>query len=247
MSKPHVAVVLPDIHVPWHNKKLLPKIGHLLRDLRPQQLVLSGDFLDLFTLSRHNEGSLVKLGELTLSREYQVGNEVLDMLAVPSACKKHYLFGNHEDHYRRFLAHGDSGKLGNELAGPAEGLRLAERGFEVKDDWMNDSVAIGTHLEVIHGVYTNDHCSKKHLEAWGNSIIFGHSHRFGSYVNGKRGGYNIGFLGDINSPGFSYAPRCTRNRWVNGFAVVYTLDDGSFLVNAVQCWNDKFVFGGKVY
>jgi hypothetical protein len=38
-----------------------------------------------------------------------------------------------------------------------------------------------------------------------------------------------------------------RVKWVNGFAVVHTLPDGDFIPMPVQCWNNQFTFGGKVY
>lgn len=245
--RPHITLIIPDVHVPFHNSKLVQRVARLNRDLRPDHIVFSGDFLDLHSLSRHNKGSLGKLRGLTLSQEYAAGREVLDGLLGWRAGKRTYLFGNHEDNYLRHLADGDNAKVGGELLGPTEGLRLRERGFRVLTNWMEDSVKIGPHLEVVHGTYTCVHSAKKHLDEFESSVMFGHTHRFQSYVTQKRGAYNIGFLGDINSEGFFYAPRAQRQKWVNGFAVVYTMDDGSFIPVCVQCWNGRFVFNGKVY
>lgn len=247
---PHTTIILPDVHVPFHDANLVAKVCKLIRDIKPQCLVLSGDFMDLFTLSRHAAGSIAKLRGLTLSQEYRAGREVITGIAAgakhSAAGAMHYLYGNHEDRYLRFMADGDAGKLGEELTSPEDGLRIRDL-FHVHTDWQNDSIQIGAHLEVIHGTYLNDHAAKKHLDNFAGSVVFGHSHRFQTYVNGKRGAYNIGFLGDRDSIGFSYAPRWTRSKWVNGFAVVYTMDNGDFLVNAVQCWGGKFVFNGRVY
>jgi hypothetical protein len=164
-----------------------------------------------------------------------------------SRCKKDALYGNHEARALAFLEEDDNGKLGEELKQPDEALRLEERGFSVHRDWKEDSVKVGPYLEVIHGVYLGDNTAKKHLTEVQGSCVFGHSHRVQSYVSGKRGAYNIGHLGDSDSDGFRYMNRWSRQRWVNAFAVINLLDDGSFLVNTVNCWKNRFVLNGKAY
>ena len=241
-------VILPDVHVPFHNKKLLNKVCKALLDLKPQGLVLSGDFLDLYTLSRHNAGSLQKLRHLTLTEEYKRGNQVLDQILL--ACKSqelHYLWGNHEDNYLRYLQTDDNAKVGSALLSPTEALRLRERGFRVYENWKEDSVLLGSHLEVIHGVYTCKHPSFKHLEDFEGSVVFGHTHKLSSYMTGKREAHNIGFLGDIDSLGFHYAAKAVRRKWRNGFALVNILDDGDFIVTPVSVWQNRFYLNGVLY
>ncbi len=248
MGRPHVAMVIPDVHVPFHHEKLLQRVTKLYHDLRPDQLVFAGDFLDMYSLSRHNAGSLGKLKGLTLSDEYEAGRRAISgFLGGRRGCDKTYLYGNHCDFYFRHLQAGDNAKVGAGLPSPAEGLRLRENGFTVLENWMEDSVKVGPHLEVVHGLYTCVHSAKKHLDEFESSVMFGHTHRFQSYVTQKRGAYNIGFLGDPKSVGFSYAPKAQRLKWVNGFAVVYTMDDGSFVPVCIQCWNGRFVFNGRTY
>lgn len=247
MPRPHVTLIIPDVHVPFHNDKLVNRVARLCGDIAPDHLVFSGDFLDLHSLSRHNRGSLQRLKGLTLSGEYNAGLSVIDRFLGRKRGQRTYLYGNHEDSYLRHLQDGDNSKVGAELRSPEEGLRLRERGFNVLTNWMEDSVRVGPHLEVVHGLYTCVHSAKKHLDEFESSVMFGHTHRFQSYVTQKRGSYNIGFLGDPSSPGFGYAPKAQRLKWVNGFAVVYTLDDGSFVPVCVQCWNGRFIFNGKLY
>lgn len=257
MKRPHVTLIIPDVHAPFHNANLVTRVAALNHDLRPDHLVFSGDFLDLHSLSRHNRGSLQKLKGLDLSTEYKIGRRVMDQFwrRTPKRCT--YLYGNHEDNYLRHLADGDNAKVGAELGAPEDALGLCggDRGrgsrggarVEVLRHWMEDSVKVGPHLEVVHGIYTCVHSAKKHLDEYESSVMFGHTHRFQSYVTQKRGAYNIGFLGDPASEGFSYAPKAQRQKWVNGFAVVYTMDDGSFVPLCIQCWNGRFVFNGKTY
>jgi len=250
MKKRHQTfLVLPDVHVPFQNDRLIEKICKLAVDIRPDGVVFLGDFLDLFSLSKYAEDSLYQLRDVTLTEEYTIGRKVLKtfLSAIPRGARKVYLYGNHEDRFFRELEKKDHAKYGKELTSPEEALRLAEQKFEVVTDWKSGSVLLGSHLELIHGTFHGVHCAKSHLDALEGSVMMGHSHRFQIYVTGRRGSYNIGFLGDKASDGFAYAPRAVRQKWVNGFAVVYVLDDGSFLPSCVQCWNDSFVFNGKLY
>ena len=68
-------IVLTDVHRQFHNKviwgKVLRLINHMGTDLHG--IVLGGDYLDLFTLSSHNAGSMGALTGMTLQDEYLDG------------------------------------------------------------------------------------------------------------------------------------------------------------------------------
>lgn len=247
--RPYAALITPDVHVPWHNKTLLRKICRLSIHEKIDELDIPGDFSDMNSLNSHQRGSLLKLKTTTLTEEYKQGNELLDGLcaSVGKKAKKRFIYGNHEARYFGWLEDGDNAKVGEELTSPEEGLRLRERGFDVQTNWKDDSVKLGKYLELCHGNKTGKHTAAAALEDFEGSVIFGHSHRFQIYVTGKRAAYNIGFLGDKDSGGFNYMAASGRRKWVNGFAMVYILDDGSYRVVPVQCYNDSFVFNGRVY
>lgn len=242
-------LVLPDVHAPFHDEKLLTKICRYIKDSKPDGFVLLGDFLDLYSLSRWNQNSLYKLKDLTLTIEYDSGIKTIQLLemALPKGIEKHFLYGNHEDRFERFLQEGDTAKIGNELRRPEEALRLKERGYEVHRDWRDDAVRLGEHLDVVHGLYAPINAAKKHADEFQGSVIFGHTHRFGAYVDGKRGAYNIGCLVDRDSIGFRYEPRVKRLKWIQGFAEVNIASTGEFWVNMVQVWNGGFIANGKLY
>ncbi len=242
-------LVLPDIHSPWEHKKLLRKICQLMVDVPFTGLVISGDFLDNFSIASHNKGSLGKLRSFDLSDEYRWGNDLLDNLlsAGRKTTKRHFIYGNHEDRYFRWIEDGDNAKVGKALGSPTTALRLIERGFKVKESWKDDSVRLGSSLEVIHGQYCGLNPVRKHLDVYDGSVMFGHTHAYSCHVRGKRGGYNIGYLGDPSSRGFHYEPLANRKKWTNAFAVVTVLDDGSFLPHPIQCWRGRFLFSGKLY
>ena len=247
-------LVLPDVHRPFHNKILWDKIIKYISDNKQNiyGIVLSGDYLDLFTLGSYNENSLKNLTGITLESEYDDGIKGLDELdnalgKYKKSCKKYFLYGNHEDRYFREVAKGDNAKYGNSLLSPTEALRLRERGYEVKENWKDDFFTLGSYLDVIHGFYCGIHTAKKHLDMTHKSVMFGHTHRVQMYRHGDKAAYNIGWLGDVKNKVYNYMQRFQKDLWANGFAEVYINDDGNYYVNQISIYNDCFFINGKMY
>lgn len=242
-------IILPDLHVPFHDKKLWQKVLSFVDYAQPYGVVLLGDFLDLYSLGSYNADSVSLLRDIDLGDEYGAGRDVLLQLELvtKNVTKKVYLYGNHEDRYWRELERGDRGKYGGSLLSPTEALRLRERGYHVEESWKQGVYKIGEHLELIHGHYTPVHAAKKHLDEFQGSVVFGHTHRFQSFVEGKRGSWNIGFLGDPESKGFLYRPRSSRGKWTQGFAWVLIDDEGRHYVNPIQAWAGQFVAADRIW
>jgi UDP-2,3-diacylglucosamine pyrophosphatase LpxH len=248
VSRPCSYLIINDLHIPFHRKKLVTKVCKLIYDIRPDNLVIAGDFGDYYSVSRHNAGSLGKLSGITLGSEYAQQNRVLDDLqsVLKRGCGKFMLAGNHEDSAYRWLAHEDNAKVAGAFRVPEEALRLRERGYHYQSNWKEASVDIGP-LQIVHGEYCSQHCAHKHLLEYEGSVMHGHTHRTQSYVTGKRGAWSIGGLGDWHHEAFGYATASQRRRWTNAFALVHKFEDNSFLPNVIPVWNDRFVWAGKLY
>lgn len=236
-------------HVPAHNKYLMDGMLELAKDLG-KDLVgfhLAGDFLDMASISRHSKGTQ---STITLTQEYNAGNKVLDAVrdAVNPDADLTYIWGNHEDWYNQHMAKIDNAKLGKGvIKSPTEALRLHERGFHVYENWKEDSITLGRHLDVMHGVYCNVHAAKKHIDTFRRSVMFVHTHRMQTFIEGDTAGFNIGFMGDLNSPAFGYAPRAMKSKWNNGFAIVHIDSNGRFFVTPILAFDDCFYYRGKRY
>lgn len=251
MARHQRTVILPDVHSPFENKPLMKRVCQFLHDERPDQLILPGDFLDLFTLSKYSAGSYKQIFDsgLTTEKEYELGAKLIRQIedAVGKKCKKKFLYGNHCHRFHSWMETGDNGKLGKKtVMSPEVGLGIADT-WEIKTNWQQDYFLLGKHFEVLHGVYLCTHAAKKHLDELQGSCAFGHSHKIQTYVSGVRAAYNIGWLGDAESKGFFYAPRSTRQRWTNGFAQVRVDDNGDFRCEVIQCYRDSFYANGKFY
>lgn len=244
-------LILPDVHRPFHNKTLWSKVINLISDMGGTLygINLSGDYLDLYTLGSYNAESLGLLQGIDLEYEYLDGLKGIKEIeaAAGKNIKKQFLFGNHEDRYFREMNKKDNAKYGGALKNPIEALELHDRGWDVKTNWKDDYFTLGEHLDIIHGVYTNIHCAKKHLDMTGHSCMFGHSHRIQSFNSGNRAAYNIGTLADISNKAFNYMPRFQKNVWANGFAIVNIDDNGNFFAEQINVWDNKFIANGKIY
>jgi len=249
LGRPAIYYFLPDMHVPFHRKPLWRRILQAVRDMRPEGVILGGDFLDMYSLGKYHADSVYYLRDITLEDEYRAGRLVLHELesVLPRGCRRVYLYGNHEDRYYREIARGDRAKYGGALRSPDEALGLRERGWEVYHRWKDDSYVIIEGVECMHGAYATVHAAKKHLEECHCTVLFGHTHRWQVYSNGVHTAYNVGWLGDRENRAFEYAPRSRRRQWVNGFAIVRVYSTGAVFVEAVQCQGDRFIAGGVAY
>ena len=244
----NINIVLGCLHAPFHSKTLWYGVLKLVKDLQPhlQGIYLIGDILDLNSFSGHESGKypLEINGEsLNIRDEYKMIKifDELDEIKV----EKKFIYGNHEDRYIRQSKIPDNDKIMADS--PENYFRLRERGYEVKTRWKEDYFKLGDHLEAFHGELLGVNPAKRQLDKLKKSCMFAHSHRAGVHYDGNMAAYNIGWLGDVESPAFSYAGRLTKRNWVNGFGLVTIDNNGDYFANVITAYNDRFFYNGKKY
>jgi hypothetical protein len=218
----------------------------LANELRLKGLIFNGDFLDCNSLSQHDVGNFTAIPGLTLTEEYEKGEEVIkkyDQAVGPIT--KVFMYGNHEYRYTRYMNNMQHAKT--PIQSPEQAMKLHEKGYVVINNFKQGFVKLGDHLEVIHGTYYNTHCAKKHIDVLRGSVLFAHSHRIQTHIEGHVGGFNIGWGGDVNSPAFNYAERPTKSQWQQGFALVDVDENKDFFVTQIICHNSRFFYNGKKY
>lgn len=249
-SKLYVAV--SDIHVPYHHQGHCDAVGDFMADLKPDGLVIDGDFLDLLEVSRHASQSVAQLEGLRISKSFKGGNEQLDRwlgAAGPQCTDNHFVDGNHEDRLRRWMQAGDNAVwLDDEGTDIGARLHLAERGFVYHKGYPEAHVKLG-HLLVTHGRWASKYAAATHLDRYGHAILVGHTHTpqmfYGSALGKQKAGYVMGFLADQNSIAMKYAPK--PNAWCPGFAVIQVERDKTFHVTLIQFARGAFYYGGRRY
>lgn len=247
-----VYVVVSDVHVPYQSKEANAAVCDLMRDIRPDGLVVDGDFLDLIEVSRHATASVAQLEGLRISKSFDAGNDQLDDYfdaGGPQMKDNHFIDGNHEDRLRRWIASGDNAVwLGDESVSIAKRLRFKERGVVYHEGYPKAHVKLG-HLLITHGRWCNKYAAATHMDRYGHAVLVGHVHASGmhrgSALEKQKAGYVQGHMGDANSVAMSYAP--VPNNWSQGFSIVTVEKNGNFHVQLVDFVDGAFYYGGRRY
>lgn len=241
-------VIIGCIHRPFHDKVLWDRFITFLKKNREKitGIIIDGDFLDLRSLSSHEEW--IPEG-IDLAYEYSDGRQgICDIEdALRSDVRKIYIYGNHEDRF--FRDKKSIRKYGSTLPSPHEAMELEETGWEVITDWRNGYVTLGNNLDVFHGTKVGKNAPKDQLDAIPTSShVFFHTHRFGSYSNQNNTAYNGGCMIDFDHEVFQYVDRGVREAWAQGLIVSYIDNEGNDHTYPIKVTKDKhFFFEGVVY
>lgn len=236
-------IVCPDAHHPYVDKKAWNCFLSALKEVRPDVLVIIGDFVDLLSVSSHAKKAS---DEKKLAKEIAAGNKALDQICALNIPRVVYIFGNHESRLARYL-NANAPEL-DELLTLEEKFRLKERGIEY--------VKYGDFLRIGKMAFTHDvgrvgvNTARQSLQDFGDNICVGHSHRastvYSGSVEGKTHvGLNVGWLGDYNA--IDYRNRHTAKReWQHGFGLVYQDKKGVSYCNFVPIINGSCIVDGKL-
>lgn len=216
-------LVIPDLHVPYHDVQAWNLLLQICRSIRPSEIVIIGDFLDLYSVSSFSKNPRRKL---LLEDEIEEANIELDKLAGIAPVV--YIEGNHEARLSKYL-HDRAPALDGLITVPGA-LRLKERGIR----WVpyKTSYKLGK-VSYTHDVgFSGPSSARASLAAYGGNLVFGHSH-LGSveYSGSVRGDshfvLNVGHMCDIEAVDY-YHRDLARRRWRCGFGLVTYAGDLAF-------------------
>lgn len=236
------AIILPDVHLTDKLPRDYIPVKNFIKEFKPDEIILLGDFMDVESLSSWDYDKKRPMEGRRFKKEIALANKELDYLQKHTK-KITYLEGNHEDRINRYL---DKNPEMEGMIEIQEQLELKERG--IKWEKMNDLYKLGN-MYFTHGMYTNIHNAKKHLQAFGCNITYGHQHGTQTAMQNMKMqephmAYALGTLGDK-------APDFMKNRpanWINQFAVFYWDNKtGLFNMYPINVIKNKFMWNGKVY
>lgn len=242
-------IVFNDVHVPFQNKAALNCVYKVIGLIKPQGVTLNGDIVDWATFSRHDRFSKPKCNWTDTDfmdksdTEFAEAIKLLDTVGklAPKA-RKRWMYSNHDQWLLDFIA--ESPKARQKLFGFEEMLDLKKRGYESHK--YNHFSYLGK-LRVTHGIYTGQNHAKKHVEAVGKSVLYGHVHDIQTYAkvtaeHDTHMAFSNGCLCDLNP---SYLKDKPQN-WSHGFAIVYVFPNGNFQVDLKRILNGRCVLDGQL-
>lgn len=233
-------VVIPDIHAPYQDKNTLQAINHFIAEQKPDHVVLIGDVIDMYSISKYDKNPL---RAHKLQEEIDEAHNVI--VDIRAAAGKNtpitYIEGNHEDRLRRYMwNHPEVHGLRN-LELPAL-LGLKELGVEYKTELLVNGVFLFT-----HGKRTTMYSSRWELQDNGISGMSGHVHRIQTHAQTDRSGvkawYGIGHVADEKQCEYT-----TNPNWQQGLGVVYFHPSKKrFHAEVIPIVEHKFIYAGKLY
>ncbi len=250
--KVETVIAIPDLQVPFHDTKALAVVLKYLSTLRIDEVVLMGDFMDIFCLSSHSDGKPGQLEGHKIFEEYEIGNKILDQIegAVRKRnkkCKITFLEGNHEFRVERYY---DKFPVLRGQMDIDKELRFKERDIKFVRCYRDGAVHKIGNAYFTHGLYTGGNHAKKHVDNFGVNIFYGHTHDVCSQSRVLWGndktivGQSLGCLCDYRQ---SYIKGNPTN-WQQAFGIFYMLPDGFFTYYVPRIFKYRFVDpAGKVW
>lgn len=251
MADVYKVLVLPDIHVPFHDTAAIEAVIDYAKDERWDELIQLGDFVDLDVVSRFVIGKPGVIEGRRLSDDYEMGGRLLDRLLSAARkknpdCKATLLEGNHEHRINRWLE--SYPQLRGMLEVPI-GLKLKERGVNWVEADSKGEIYKVREVAFAHGLYFNLHHAKKTLEEFDvGDIWYGHCHdqqeyTKSSYNNRKRRGGSLGCLCSLDLDYVQGRP----TRWQHGFGAFF-FGGSTYAAHRIRIDGGEFVApNGKHY
>jgi len=230
--------ILSDFQIPFEDVAAIEQALEVVASVRPDTVILNGDIVDCYAESVFMKDW--KLAVESIPQAHTRARRLMECFEeVPN---KIWMGGNHEERWKkelwREIAKGDKGgtvalnlaamsqegKDGIDLRDPVGSFErlydMAAHGFRYLPYHSRLNLAEGN-LLVTHGEYVRKDAgaaARATFEAYGKSVIVGHTHRMGSYFKTQRhiqhGGWEGGCLCNLE-PEWVTSPN-----WQQGLVVV---------------------------
>ena len=166
-------VLLPDIHYPHYDLRVMDAVSQFIIEYEPHELIYMGDAISLDCISGWNRNKpLLKEGQRLIKDFRNFDNDILkfhESITSPDT-KRTYMIGNHEQRLQWYVeAHPEL----EELVALDNILQLTERGYRIIP--FNSIYKLGK-LSVIHGYYWNKYHAAKTLDAFEGNVVYSHVH-----------------------------------------------------------------------
>lgn len=240
--------MIPDQHFPIHDEKAVNVVLKAIQMVKPNAFINLGDVGEWESVSTHGNKKNIELEHLLPAvnkeiAEVNAGIDLFDQVLNKVRCKERYILaGNHDEWLDRFVEFFPYMK--NYTFRKA--CYWDKRGYKYYE--YNKPLKIGK-LNFIHGAYATTYHAKKHLEAYGANIVYGHTHDIQRHSltkldSGTIGAWSMGCLKDM-SPQKNKWLKGRLHNWNHGFAIVDWFTNGNFRVETVEIINGTTTVWGK--
>lgn len=218
MAKLEKILIVPDTHVPFHDRRAWKLLLKAAKTFQPDHVIILGDFADFYSVSSHSKNPN---RENMLDKEIEEVKKCLRELKDLGAKNNQFISGNHCDRLERYLQ--DKAPELFNIVTVDKVLQLKEIGFEYTP--YKSFYKLGK-LHVTHDVGTaGRYAHYKALDTFQRNVVTGHTHRMGFAVEGNAEGKrhvaaSFGWLGDITQVDYMHKINATKH-WCLGFGLGY--------------------------
>lgn len=230
-------MVWPDTHVPYHSPQAVAVALNVLKEIKPDGLVIIGDFWDCYSVSRFPKGPGRKR---RLRDELDPGLPILDAIESVKIDNVWFVEGNHEVRLQAMIESYAPALDG--MISIRKEMGIDERGWH----WIDYKKS----LKLGHMLYSHDfgrygvHAGYQGLMDLGTNIAFGHTHKLGVVYRGNHTALNCGWLGDVEMVDYRHSDIARRENQL-GFGLVDEDADGCVWPQAVAIVNGAAVVRGR--
>ena len=245
------AIVTPDKHFPIHDKKAISVVCQAIELVKPDTYIDLGDTGEWEHFSSHYwKGrsakpmeDLIPLLDKDVS-DVNAGMDIIDKSLDKDNCKeRHFVQGNHEVWLDKFVVRYPYLKEYTTY----NALRLKERGYKYHPYNRKKLLKKGK-LNFTHGKYVPKYHAFKHLDMYGESIMYGHTHDLQRFTKTTAGGtisaWSLGCLKDIEADEDWLSGRLTN--WNHAFAIIDWFKGGNYKVEVVEIIKGQTSLWGKL-
>ena len=241
IAGPATIGVLSDIHVPYHDHRAVTKaVEFLKKKHRPTHLLLNGDFMDFYQLSRWEKNPKAR----DLVSEVEAGRATLSWLRGKFRnAEMLYKLGNHDERLDKYIWNKAPELLGLNNVQISHVLEFDRFGItEVRDQRpiMAGKLPIFHGHELPRGMSSPVNPARGAYMRTAHTMLMGHLHRPSTHTEpdmfkNDTTCWSTGCLCDMT-------PEYARlNKWSHGFCFVDVAVDGTFGVHNYQITRDGAV------
>lgn len=244
-------LIIPDSHGQYIDKRAEAAALGAAKLIRPNEVVLLGDHVDVSGMYSAHQPNYVKDLEYSYEEDLAAADSFLTKLQKNTPGAKYwYLEGNHEQHAERFWArtvhNAKDAKAMCKREAPARRLHLKERGIRYcRMSEMHDGLSIPGTIKLgkcffTHGFTASKFATAIHCARFGANIVHGHTHRVQEYgtrtiASDAIGGWCPGTLAQLQ-PLYRHT---SPTEWRHGIGLQMVAKDGRFIhinVPIVKGW-----------
>lgn len=239
--------LVPDVHIPRHDKRKWGITKKVIEDWQPDVVSLIGDFDDAEGPSRWSKDTTEEVEQRLALVTKEVNTELAAVRSLVPNARITWHLGNHEQRWMDYVT---------KNAKVLDGWFSWDKIYDVREndielyEYNAPPVKMYGGFYLHHGNVVTKHAgqsAKGEMESYGVSGFSGHTHRAASYaktdMTGTRFWFEIGHLADVSQMTYVAVPN-----WQHAFAYAYVDEKSNRVYPFISYFQGNSVaFEGKIY